>query len=193
MHPTFSSGSSATPTSLTETARQTSPVLFLGRDQAHPLDDRMPQEQHSPPLPSKGKESYQQHAGTRSLQAMSQWLWSPGERTACGWGGVSFLLNHRGWADLKRPDSTHKVGEKPMLNPSQVVETNLLFSEQVLKSATVWEYRKAKTGPLRTRQVRAYESHKERSWGRGQGRHWVRGSENAVWTSRNLQRGRMWS
>lgn len=94
---------------------------------------------------------------------------------ACGWGGVSFLLNHRGtlglgWADLKRPDSTHKVGEKPMLNPSQVVGTNLLFSEQVLKSTTVWEYRKAKTGPLRTRQVRAYESHKRKKLGWGTGK-----------------------
>lgn len=86
---------------------------------------------------------------------MSQRLWNPGEHTACGWGVVSFLLNHRGtlglgWADLKRPDSTHKVGEKPVLNQSQVVGTNLLFIEQVLMSATVWEYRKAKTGPLGT-------------------------------------------
>lgn len=69
-----------------------------------------------------------------------------------GWG--EFLIKSQGHSRpglgrSEETDSTHKVGEKPMLNQSQVVGTNLLFTEQVLMSATVWEYRKAKTGPLR--------------------------------------------
>lgn len=41
-------------------------------------------------------------------------------------------------------------GGETRVEPEPMVGINLLFTEQVLMSATVWEYRKAKTGPLRT-------------------------------------------